>query len=121
MINSLTSGLVSPKLPLVKAATYAIFNLTQLLLKDSVALDEDSLIRFVVGIVQALRSQLLSGSTDMEFIRFLVICLGGMVIIGERSNNSTNVKRLLVTLEAKEVISKVAVEEGKEVLSLLEM
>jgi len=112
---------VAPKLPLVKAATYAIFNLTQLLLKDSVALDEDSLIRFVVGIVQALRShgQLLSGSTDMEFIRFLVICLGGMVIIGERSNNS--VKRLLVTLEAKEVISKVAVEEGKEVINLLEM
>ena len=117
MISLLTASLESPKLQVTKAAASALFNLTQVILKDDVTPDDDDLICIIVGLLEALSVFEKKGTVqDHELKRLLLICLGGMIIVGKKSSNP--VESLLVSLEASEILSKIPGEEVKEVLSL---
>lgn len=115
-----TSVLADPTtstMKLVKGASSALFNLSRICIEESVAPNEDETISIVVALVESLKKLLekdISGNKDLQTL--LVVCIGGFVMLGRRSNT---VKEVLEGIEATEIIAKVEGETPREIIEII--
>lgn len=115
MVSLLISSLESSNTRIVKAAASVLFNLLRILLDGDMQPGDDEFICIAVAVVQSLNVSL-QNEEDSDFIKLLIVCLGGIIVI---CKDFSELGQLLIAIEASETVSKVSGVEAQEILRLL--